>query len=73
MVKKFQTYFTLNDYIFGSVKLTKNAYPDKYKCSCHGIGCDSCSEFSFTDGTMGKNLIVFGADMSLIMIIKKVW
>ena len=25
---------------------------------------DSCLEFSFTDGSMGKNIIIFGADIS---------
>ena len=25
---------------------------------------DSCSEFSFTDGSMGRNVIIFGVDMS---------
>ena len=43
--------------------LTKNADPDKYKYSSWGIGFDSCSEFSFTDGNMGKN-IIFEAVMS---------
>ena len=27
----------------------------------------SRSEFSFTDGSMGKNVTIFGADMSLLM------
>ena len=50
--------------MFGSVKLTKKPDPDKYKYSGYGIGFDSRSEFSFTDGSMGKNVIIFGADMS---------
>ena len=28
------------------------------------MGFDSCSKFLFTDGSMGKNVIIFGADMS---------
>ena len=28
------------------------------------MGFDSRSEFLFTDGSMGKNVIIFGADMS---------
>ena len=28
------------------------------------MGFDSSSEFSFTDGSIGKNNIIFGADMS---------
>ena len=58
------TDFTLNNCLFGSVKLAKNADPDKYKYSGYGIGLYSCLEFSFTDGSMGKNIIVFGVDMS---------
>ena len=40
------------------------ADPDKYKYSDYGIGFDSCSEFSFTDESVEKNFIIFGADMS---------
>ena len=56
--------FALKDCLFGAVKLTKDADPDKYKYSGYGIGFDLRSEFSFTDGSMGKNGIIFGADMS---------
>ena len=58
------TYFTLNNCLFGSAELTKNADPDKYKSSGYGIGFDSRSEFSFTDGSVEKNVIISGADMS---------
>ena len=30
----------------------------------YGIGFNSCSEFLFTDGSYGKNVILFGAGMS---------
>ena len=50
--------------MFGSVELTKNADPDKYKCSGYGTGFDSLSEFSFTDERMGRNVIIFRADMN---------
>ena len=30
----------------------------------YGIGFDSRSEFSLPDGSMGKNVIIFGADRS---------
>ena len=56
--------FALKGCLFGAVKLTKDADPDKYKYSGYGIGFDLRSEFSFTDGSMGKNGIIFGADMS---------
>ena len=58
------TIFTLNNCLFGSLKLTKNADPDKYKYSGCGIRFDSPSEFLLTDGGMGKNVVIFGADMS---------
>ena len=50
--------------LFGSVKLTKNADLDKYKYTGYGIAFYSRSEFLFTDRSYGKNVIVFGADMS---------
>ena len=50
--------------MFGSVKLTKNADLDKYKYTSYSIGFDARSEFLFTDGSYGKNVIIFGADMS---------
>ena len=56
--------FSLKDSLFGALKLTKNADSDKYKYSSYGIGFGSCSQFLFTDGSMGKNVIIFGADMS---------
>ena len=40
--------FTLNNSLFGSVKLTKNVDIDKYKDSCYNIAFDSCSELLFT-------------------------
>ena len=58
---------TLNIYFkksFGSVKLTKDADPDKYKYSGYSIGFDLGSEFSLPDGSMGKNIIIFEVDMS---------
>ena len=59
------TDFTLNIRSFRSADLTKNAEPDKYKYISHSIGCDSRSEFSFTDGSMVKNGVIFLDDMSL--------
>ena len=62
-LRNLSTDFTLNDSLFGCVKLTKNADPDKYKYRGYGIGFDSSLEFSLTDGSMGKNAIIFGADV----------
>ena len=38
MVKKFKHRFCIRYLLIGSVKLTKNADPDKYKYSGYGIG-----------------------------------
>ena len=46
------------------MKLTKNADPEKYKYSGYGIRFDSRSKFSFTDESMERKVINFGADMS---------
>ena len=51
---------TSNNCLFGYVKLTKKADPDKYKYSVYGIGSVSCSKFSFTDESIGKKIIIFG-------------
>ena len=55
-VRNLNTGFTLNKYLFESVKLTKNADPDKYKYSDYSIGFDSLLKFSFKGG---KNVIIF--------------
>ena len=46
--------FPLDDCLFGSVKLTNNADPDKYKYSDYGIWFDSCLEFLYANRSMGK-------------------
>ena len=61
MVKILNTDFTLENCLFGSVKPTRNDDPDKCKYSGYGIVFDSPLEFSFTDGSVGKNVIIFGA------------
>ena len=50
--------------MFGSVKLTKNANPDKYKHSGYSIGFDLRSEFLLPEGSRGRSVIIFRADMS---------
>ena len=59
-----RTDFTLGGCIFGCVRLTKNADPDKYSYSGYGIGFDTCGYHSLLDGSVSKNVIIFGADMS---------
>ena len=56
--------FTLKYCLSGGVKLAKNANPDKYVYGGYSIEFDSRSEFSLTDGSVGKNVITFGVDMS---------
>ena len=50
---------TLENCPFGAVKLTKNAYIDKYKNSGYGIRFDSKGSFSHPSGGYGKNVIIF--------------
>ena len=57
------TDFTLGNCSFGAVKLTKNADLDKYKCSSYSKGSHSGLHFH-TDGSLGKNVIIFGVDNS---------
>ena len=46
------------------MKLTKNADLKKYKYNVYSIGFNRRSDFLFKDGSCGKNVIIFGADMS---------
>ena len=55
---------TWKNCLFESIKLTNNSDSDKYKYSGYGIGFDSASEFLLIDGSMGKNVIIFGVYMS---------
>ena len=57
--------FWLGNFLFGTVKLTKNPDPDKYNYSAYGIKFDERETFSLSDcGSFGKNVIIFGTDMS---------
>ena len=74
-IVNFYIVYTLNTYIntsgvtlencfFGAVNLTRNTDIDKYKYSGYGIGFDSKGTFSHSNRGFGKNVIIFGADMS---------
>ena len=63
-LKNLNTDFVLCNCLFGSVKLFKNADLHNYKYSGYITGFDSRWEFSLPDGTMGKNVIIFGVDVS---------
>ena len=42
----------------------KNVDNDKYKYSGYGIGFDSRGSFTHSSGEYGRNVIIFGADLS---------
>ena len=54
----------LENCLFGEIKSIKNADVNKYKYSGYGIGFDSRGSFSHPSEGDGKNVIVFGADLS---------
>ena len=60
----FNTDFALGNCLFGAVKLNKHANLDKCKYINYGIGFDSRPEFLLPDGSYGKNVNIFGVDMS---------
>ena len=49
--------------MFGAVKLTKHIDVDLYKYSEYGIAFDRKGSYSIDD-VVGRNLIIFGVDMS---------
>ena len=74
MAKKFKHRFYSKELLFGSVKLTMNTDPDKYKYRGYGIGFDSCSEFPFTGGNweeMSLFLELIWAHLCILMIREK--
>ena len=50
--------------MLGAVSLNKNADIDQYKYSGYVIGFDGKAEFLFGSNELGRNVIIFGADMS---------
>ena len=46
------------------MQLTNNGNADKNKYSGCDIGFDYRLEFSFTDWSMGENVIIFGTDLN---------
>ena len=55
---------TLENCLFGGIKITKNSDMNKYKYSGYGIGFDSKGTFSHPTGSFSNNAIIFGAEMS---------
>ena len=50
--------------LFGAVSLTKHVDIDQYKCSGYGIVFDRKGEFSFDSNGFGRNVVIWGADIS---------
>ena len=57
-------YPTLENYLFGAVSLTKNAVINKYGYSGYEIGFGRHGRFSFPGTGLGRNVIIFGVEMS---------
>ena len=62
--KSNNNYPTLENSLFGGVKVTKNADIDKYGYSGYRIRFDRRGTFSFPGGGFGCNVIIFAVDMS---------
>ena len=65
------TTFTIQNALFGAMQITKKADTSKYNYKRYGICFDESKEFThvrkrgnFSDTTTGRNVIVFGVDMS---------
>ena len=56
---------TLKNSLFSVVKLLKNVDIDKYKYSGYGFLCDMKGTLGFPATRFGRNVIIFGVDMSL--------
>ena len=56
--------FTAQNCLFGAVKITNGVDTSNYKYSGYGICFDRESYFTFGNITNGKNVIIFGCDMS---------
>ena len=56
--------FTVSNGLFGAVKLTKDVNTSHYGYSGYGICSDSGRKFSIGNITDGKNVLIFGADMT---------
>ena len=63
--------FTLENCLFGAVKVTKNADVNKYKYFGYGIEFDRKGAFSGPTGSFGNNAVIFGVGMSSSVHIDK--
>ena len=58
------TDFTIQNVLFGAITITKDSNSSQNKYDGYGICFDSESDFSFGSIVNGKNVIIFGANMS---------
>ena len=66
-------HFSLGNFLFGVVELTKNVNFDRYKYSAFGIGFDACRSFPLSDSSeFGQNVIMFGPYVSSSVHNKKI-
>ena len=54
----------LENCLFGAMNITKNTHVDKYEYSGYGIGFDSKGSYTHPDRGYGKNVTIFGSDLS---------
>ena len=64
MATRFRHWFYFGRLLVWRFNLTKNADPDEPSCSSYGTGFDACGYHSLPDGSVGKNVAIFGVDMS---------
>ena len=57
-------WFYCKNSLFGTVKLTKNANPDKYSYSGYGISFDICETSPLLNGWFCRKVVIFAADVS---------
>ena len=72
MVTRFKWWFYSKRLLFGSVKTTKNADPDKYSYSGYGIGFDSRSHFILIGVKMLSSLELVCAHLRILIIKEKI-
>ena len=63
--KGLNTNFTIDDCLFGVLKLTKNANPDKYGYIGYGCGLYARSQFLLPNGDWDKYVVISDVDNSL--------
>ena len=62
---------SLQNCLFGAVKLTKNDDIDRQKYSGYDIGFDGKGTFSFSSDRFGQNIIIFGVDLKSVHVDNK--